>query len=445
MTNACNQKLALFGGPKTITLPPGDIFTWPIITQEDEDAVLDVLRKRAMSGTELTKQFEAEFKAWNGTKYALGYCNGTAALHAALWACGVGPGDEIICPSITYWASAVPALSQGAAVNFADIDPETLCIDPNDIEHRICKRTKAIMVVHYAAYPADMDPIMAIARKHNIKVIEDVSHAQGALYKGRMCDAIGDIGAMSLMSGKSLAIGEASMVVTNDRLLYERCVAFGHYERTGLASNYNVADKQVTDTSLTPFAGLPLGGFKHRMHQMSSACGRVQLKHYPQRMAEIQKAMNYFWDLLEGVPGIGSRRPAKDSGSTKGGWYAAKGRYYPEQLGGLTCERFCQAVTAEGFSTGTGTNKPLHLHNVFHTGDSLNAGKPTMIAFTERDVRQGPGTLPVSENIHLYTFRPPWFFKYNEEIIREYADAFRKVALNADKILAADKEAAGKK
>ncbi|HOG51325.1 MAG TPA: DegT/DnrJ/EryC1/StrS family aminotransferase, partial [Lentisphaeria bacterium] len=189
MTNACNQKLALFGGPKTITLPPGDIFTWPIITQEDEDAVLDVLRKRAMSGTELTKQFEAEFKAWNGTKYALGYCNGTAALHAALWACGVGPGDEIICPSITYWASAVPALSQGAAVNFADIDPETLCIDPNDIEHRICKRTKAIMVVHYAAYPADMDPIMAIARKHNIKVIEDVSHAQGALYKGRMCGA----------------------------------------------------------------------------------------------------------------------------------------------------------------------------------------------------------------------------------------------------------------
>jgi hypothetical protein len=154
--------------------------------------------------------------------------------------------------------------------------------------------------------------------------------------------------------------------------------------------------------------------------------------------------MNYFWDLLEGVPGIGSRRPAKDSGSDKGGWYAAKGRYYPEQLGGLTCERFCQAVTAEGFSTSPGTNKPLHLHNVFHQGDSLNAGKPTMIAFTERDVRQGPGTLPVSENIHLYTFRPPWFFKYDENIIREYADAFRKVALHADQILAAD-QAAGQK
>ena len=102
-----------------------------------------------------------------------------------MFGCGVGVGDEIISPSVTYWASCLPAFSLGATVVFADIDPDTLCIDPNDIEHRITERTKAIVAVHYCGHPADMDPIMEIARRHNIKVIEDVSHAHGGRYKGR--------------------------------------------------------------------------------------------------------------------------------------------------------------------------------------------------------------------------------------------------------------------
>lgn len=161
-----------------------------------------------MSDTDITKKFEREFAEWQGTQFALGFCNGTASLHAAMYGCGVGVGDEIICPSVTYWASALPCFSLGATVSFADIDPVTLCLDPNDLEHRITKRTKAIVVVHYLGYPADMDEIVAIARKHGVKVIEDVSHAQGGLYKGRKLGTIGDVGAMSLMTGKSFAIGE---------------------------------------------------------------------------------------------------------------------------------------------------------------------------------------------------------------------------------------------
>lgn len=434
--SAAKSKLALFGGPKTVTKDAGDAFRWPIVTKEDEDAVLDVVRRGAMSGTDITKQFEREFADWMGMKYALGYCNGTAALLGAMWACGLGAGDEMICPSMTYWASCTAALSLGAAVNFADIDPDSLCIDADDIEHRIGPRTKAIMVVHYTGYPCDMDKIMRIARKHKVKVIEDVSHAQGSLYKGRLCGTIGDIAAMSMMAGKSFAIGEAGMVVTNNRLLYERCIAYGHYERTGVASNYNKADKQVTDAGLTQYAGVPLGGAKHRMCQTSSAMGRVQLKYYPKRIQEITKAMNYFWDLLEGVPGLRAQRPPKKSGSTMGGWYNCRGLYRSKELGGLPMARFCEAVRAEGVGwCHPGANFPLHLHPVFHTADIFNMGKPTMISFGQRDVRQGPGTLPVAESIAEIAFGIPWFKKFRPAIIKEYAKAYRKVAENYKELL----------
>ncbi|PID57706.1 hypothetical protein CSB45_05590 [candidate division KSB3 bacterium] len=427
--NEEHSRLALRGGSKHVRSDPGEMFTWPIVTEEDEQAVLDVLRQRKMSATDITKQFEREFAEWMGAAYALGTCNGSAGLLAAMWACGVGAGDEIICPSMTYWASALPALSLGAAVHFADIDPETLCLDPKDIEHRICEKTKAIVVVHYAGHPCDMDRILPIARKYGIKVIEDVSHAQGSLYKGRICGTLGDIGVMSLMTGKSFAVGEAGMSVTNDRHLYERCVAFGHYERTGAFSRFNPPDKQVTDPELAEYAGVPLGGCKHRMNQSCSAMGRVQLKYYPERINEIQKSLNYFWDLLEGLPGIKPHRPAKDLGrTTMGGWYYPQGLYRAEELGGLSCEKFCEAVRAEGVSNCyPGGNDPLHLHPVFHRADVFNMGKPTMLAFGQRDVRQGKGALPVSERIHEISVSIPWFKHYRSAIIEEYAGAFRKV------------------
>lgn len=433
-TMKTSEKLAILGGPKAITKDPGDIFKWPIITREDEEAALDVLRRGAMSRTEITKQFEQEIAEWMGMKYALAYCNGTAALHGAMWACGVGVGDEIIAPSLTYWATALPALSLGATINFADCLPDTLCIDPNDIEHRISEDTKAIVVVHYCAYPAEMDEIMAIAEKHNVKVIEDVSHAQGGLYKGRMTGTIGHVAAFSLMAGKSLVAGEGGMLVTNDRDIYERAIAFGHYERTGIRTDWSSDPGSITNPELKKFAGMPLGGYKHRMHQISSAVGRVQLKYYPERIKEIQKAMNRFWDLLEGTPGIKAHRPPKDSGSTMGGWYAAAGLYRPEELDGLPIEKFCKAVTAEGFEVEPGLNSPMHLHPMLHEADIYGHGKPTVIANAKRDVRQGPGSLPVTESIPKRAFEIPWFKHDYPEIIEEYANAFRKVAEHADEL-----------
>ncbi|MGB9717038.1 MAG: DegT/DnrJ/EryC1/StrS family aminotransferase [Thermoproteota archaeon] len=202
------SSLALLGGSKTVRSEPGDIFAWPIITREVEEAVLEVLRAGKMSDVDVTQKFEEEFAQWLGVEYALAHNTGTAALHSAMFGIGIGKGDEVICPSITYWASCLQVYSLGGTVVFADIDPETLCIDPMDIEHWITPRTKAIMVVHYLGMPADMDAIMKIAERNGLMVIEDCSHAHGALYKGRMVGTFGDVAGFSLMSGKSLACGE---------------------------------------------------------------------------------------------------------------------------------------------------------------------------------------------------------------------------------------------
>lgn len=417
--------LAIHGGPKAVQTEAGDIFRWPIITEEDEQAALVVLRAGKMSGTDVTMEFEREFAEWHGSRFALAHNTGTAALHTAMFGCGVGHGDEILCPSLTYWASALPALSLGATVVYTEVEADTLCIDPADIERRITPRTKAIVAVHYCAHPCDMDPIMEIANRHGVKVIEDVSHAHGGRYKGRLLGTIGHAAAMSIMSGKSLACGEGGFLLTEDPLIYQRAIAFGHYERHAA----------LEDPELRQFAGLPLGGQKYRMHQLSSAVGRVQLRHYLERMEEIQRAMNYFWDQLEGVPGVQAHRPARGSGSTMGGWYAAKGIYRAEELGGLDIHRFCEAVRAEGVGTRPGANLLMHLHPMLNTADIYGHGKPTRIANSPVDVRQPAGSLPVTESMPERVYGIPWFKHFRPQIIEEHALAFRKVAERADTLL----------
>lgn len=413
------EQLALKGGPKAIDFcPPKELFHWPIITSEDEEAVLDVLRKNTMSGTDITEQFEREFAQWQQRKYAVAYCNGTLSLQAAMFASGLGAGDEIICPSKTYWASCIQAVNFGASVVFADIEEETLCLDPEDLERCIGPNTKVIMVVHYLSSPAKIDRIMEIARKHNIKVIEDVSHAQGGYYKGQKLGTFGDIAAMSLMSGKSFAAGEMGILVTDDRECYERAMAYSHYERNN--QNY------IRETEyLKKYYHMPLGGMKGRVNQMSAAQARVQLKYYDERCAEIRKAMNYFLDLIEGVPGIRTVRANEKEGSNNAGFYASHARYLSAELGGLPLSLFCQALRAEGVAVHPGANLPLHSHPYFRDFDLMRLGKPSRIAFSQRDVRELDGALKVTEKIELFSL--PWFKKFLPEYIEKYAEAIKKI------------------
>lgn len=431
----CLMLLACNGGEKAIANEPEQLFHWPIVTDEDITAVTDVLKAGIMSGTNITKEFEKEMAQWMGMKYALAFPNGTTSIYAGLWALGIGAGDEVICPSNTYWASAAPAMSLLASVNFCDIDRHTLCIDPNDLEKRIGPNTKAIVAVHYAGHPAPMDEILAIAKKHNLKVLEDVSHAQGSLYKGKLCGTMGDVGCMSMMAGKSFAIGEGGMLVTNNREIYERAISFAHYERTGVKTKWNTAPGEITLDYLKHFAGLPLGAIKGRMNQTCSAMGRVQLKYYPERIKEIQAAINYFWSKLEGVPGLRPHRPDMWPNSTCGGWYYAQGLYFEEELGGLTSDKFTKAINAEGIANcAPGGNNPLHIHPFFYESDVYHLGKPTAVAFGQRDVRRAPEDLPVSYRIHDICISIPWFKHLDKPMIEKYAEAFKKVIENADQV-----------
>lgn len=426
------SKLALLGGEKAVKeRTPDALYKWPINTPEVEEVALDVIRRNKFSGTDITEQFEKEFAEWIGAKHALAFCNGTMSLHAAMFAAGVGVGDEIICTTKTYWASITAAYSLGATPVFCNILPN-LSMDPDDFERRITPRTKAVMVVHYSALPADMDRIMEIARRHNIIVIEDVSHAQGGLYKGRRLGTIGDIGAMSMMSGKSLSAGECGVLVTNDRKYYERAIAFAHYDR-------NNSDYILESEDLKGYTGLPFGGLKGRANQLCTAIARVRIKDYDERCVTIRKAMNYFWDLLEGLPGIRAIRVDESTGSNMAGWYSPHGEYHPEELGGLSVERFTEAIRAEGSRSYAGGNFCLHTHKLFNDCNVFHTEKPTRIAFTDRDVRLDDKSCDLS--LTRYCFSVPWFKQFNEEYkkwIELHASAFRKVIENYKDLLEGD-------
>ena len=425
------SKLALLGGEKTVKINASEeMFHWPIVNQAMKDAVIKVLEDGTMSDLEISKEFETGFAKWHGMKYGLAQSCGTAALHAAMYGVELGVGDELICPSITYWASCTQALNLGASVVFADIEPDTLCLDPDDFERKITERTKAVVVVHYLAHPADMDRIMEIARKHDIKVIEDCSHSHGTLYKGKLTGTFGDVSGFSCMSGKSFAIGEGGMMMTNDREIFERAILFGLYSR----------HDEIQNEELQAKTALPSGGFKYRMHQMSAAVGLEQLKKYPAEMAEIDKVFNYFWDNLEDVEGLGSHRP-KDSGSTKGGWYIPVGLYEAEKFGGLSCKRFCEAIQAEGVPfVINGVNAPLHKHLLFNTIDVYGHGRPTNSAHLPVGVenREDIKELPVASKLKDRIFQLPYMKHFDQELLDQYIAAFKKVCENYAELLDGD-------
>ena len=422
-------KLAITGGTPVLKAQDEGLFHWPIVNDAMRAAQAQVLETGNMSGTDIARRFEASFASWQERKYALSHNNGTNALNAAMFAVGLGPGDEIICTSVTYWASCTGALALGAAVVFCDIDPDTLQMDPASLEAHITPRTKAIMVVHYMAHPAPMDEIMAIARKHGLKVIEDVSHAQGGHYKGRKLGTFGDAAAMSLMSCKSFAIGEGGMLVTDDAEIFKRAVVFGHYDR--------IIDV-CTDEEMEGPKNIPWGGLKNRMHQTSAAIGLEQLKKHDAEIAEIDRAMKYFWKGISDIPGISMIYP-KEEGSDKAGWYASRFLYDAAAFGGISNVTFCEALNAEacgGFSFGC--NMPLHFSSVFFDVDIYGHGRPTASAFLPAgvDIRAETGALPNAERVNMRVLGEPWFKHDDHAKIDPYIEVVRKVAANVGELQA---------
>lgn len=411
--------LAILGGERAVASSPPDLFAWPLMSEEDEAAAIELLRKPNFADSESVEALEKEFSQWLGARYALTCNSGTSAIEAAMFACGVGPGTEVIVPSLTHWASALPAFRLGAIVVFADIVPLTLNIDPASVSRLITTRTRAIVAVHQHGRPCDMDSLTALAKLHSVAVIEDASQALGSRYKDRKIGNIGDVAAFSI-NGKAISAGEGGMLMTNDRAFFERALAWGH--------DHRFASVNVRDPHLRRFAGLPLGWTTSRMHNLSAALARVQLRHLEGRMEIVNTAMNLFWDRLEGVPGIIPHRPPPQEGSTMGCWYRPLAFYKSEELDGLGLDRFADAVRAEGVECSllSDFRRPLHLHaRLREEGNGGLPGAPEVRCRCDDRLQN-------TENVKAFTV--PRFSKLDPSSIEKHAEAFAKVACNHKKL-----------
>lgn len=427
-----SEQLAIRGGDPVVTRECPDFGTWPIVTHEEEEAILEVLRNRSMSSTDITFELEKEYAAWEGSEFALAANSGTAALHCAMYGMGVGRGDEVITPTWTFWATHTQLLNLGATPVFCDIEPDTLCADPADIERRITPRTKAIIIVHIGGYPADMDAIMAVANRHGLKVLEDYSHSHASTWKGRKVGSIAHVGAASIMSEKPLATGEGGMLNTNDRDIYERAIMFGHGDHFSMVQN----------PELTKYAQVPWGGYKYRMHQMTSAMARVQLRRFDEYRMPGVNAMARFFGQLADIPGFGCNFALNDPDRTTGASYWQMVILGDEIIDRVPNSVIAEAIRAEGASAGAGGYFCHHLAPFWNECDVYNDGKPTRIAFTDRDVRQGPGDCPVAEQIVNHLIQVPRMIRYDEAYIDQLAGAYRKVLTNLDQLegLTSDEE-----
>jgi dTDP-4-amino-4,6-dideoxygalactose transaminase len=407
-----NNKLAIFGGPKSVTLHEPGAFSWPQYDREESEAVQRVMTMPDYRFYEEAYSLEREIRELLGVEYALPMINGTASIHSALFALGIKAGDEVIVPSFTYWASVMPVLSCNGTPVFAESDPQTLNIDPKDIERKITPKTKAIVVVHLCGLPCAMDEIMAVAGKHGIKVIEDCAHCHDAAYKGKKIGTIGDIGCFSYQATKLMPGIEGGMMVTGNREYYERAVALGHYERlAGLPQDSGYKKYQHT-----------CFGYKYRIHPLSAAILRPQLKKYDELNRQRDENLEYLDQALDTINGV---EAIKTPVHVKRNYYCYRVKYKAEELGGLDIEKFIAALQAEGLEVGKERYVLMHRQPVFHED---NTGFPWM---AKDKIIPAPVRLPVTEKLYGQLLSLPTFPQASKELVKQYIEGFRKVSANA--------------
>jgi dTDP-4-amino-4,6-dideoxygalactose transaminase len=266
-----NKELALLGGPPVRS---GSLSTWPHFSEDEINRVVEVLRSGKVSywtGLE-SRAFEREFAAHCHVDYAICVANGTVALELALHACGIGPGDEVIVPPRTFMASVSCVVMRGAVPIFADIDPVSQTVTAETIRAVLTPRTRAVIAVHLGGWPCEMDPIVALARKRGLAVIEDCAQAHGALYRGRPVGSLGDVAAFSFCQDKIMTTGgEGGMLVTNRRDVWERAWSYRDHGRSCHALHgreHPPGFRWILDSF----------GTNWRMSEMQAAIGRIQLR-----------------------------------------------------------------------------------------------------------------------------------------------------------------------
>ncbi|HEU4759050.1 MAG TPA: DegT/DnrJ/EryC1/StrS family aminotransferase, partial [Dehalococcoidia bacterium] len=353
------EELAIHGGPKVRERP---FPPWPLLDDDDVTAVAEVLRSGRL--TQLTggtvAAFEEAFAAWHGVRHCVATSSGTTAIHVALAALDIGPGDEVIVPAHTFIASATPVLHQRATPVFADVDPQTYCLSPQSVAERITGRTKAIVAVHLNGHPADLDPLLALAQPRGIAVVEDAAQAHGALYKGRKVGTIGRLGCFSFWEDKIMTTGgEGGAVIKGDDALAERLRRLRHH-----GEGPSPGERQHFHLEL---------GYNYRMTAMQAATGLVQLRRLDEYLEARRRNAAYLSERLGELDRI---EPPFVAPYAVHSYYKYICRLHPES--GISIAEFVRAVAAEGVPISRRYPTPLPQQPVFR--EASYGGAPCPVA-----------------------------------------------------------------
>lgn len=332
---------------------------WPSFTEEEANAARDVIlsnRVNYWTGQEC-REFEKEFAAWAGAQYAVALANGTLALDLALVALGIGSGDEVIVTSRTFLASASSIVNAGAVPVFADVDADSQNITAETIARVLTPKTRAIIAVHLAGWPCDMDPIMALAQQHNLYVIEDCAQAHGAQYKGRAVGTIGHVGAWSFCQDKIMTTGgEGGMVTTNDESLWRTMWSYKDHGKSyeAVYEREHPAGFRWLHESF---------GTNWRLTEMQAAIGRIQLRRMPQwqqqRLANAQR----IWQAAAGCPAL---RVPEVPADIRHAAYKCYVFVRPELLAeGWDRDRIMAEINALGVPCYSGSCSEIYLEKAF--------------------------------------------------------------------------------
>src|SRR5579872_5457023 len=430
--------LAINGGSRTV--PEGRTRLWPQITEAERAAVLRVLDSRILSGAHAPEivSLEREFAQYSGAKHCLSSNSGTAALHMAVAAAEIGPGDEVITSAFTFLASALAVLHHNAIPIFADIDPVTYNISPREIERKITPRTRAIMPVHIHGLPADLDQIRAIAHKHNLIVIEDAAQAHGATYKSQKVGSIGDMGAFSVQSSKNLSAGEGGLFVTNSDDLYERANRVRQFGEEAAESTTAGLDPLHPLDDLRDYNAVTIG-WMYRTTSLTAALARCQLARLDHYNGNAKRNAEYLTGRLASIDLVTAPSVPADRTSV---YHKYRVRLHPERLeAGLDPKRFrnavMQSLRQEGVETVLWQVSPVPSQVLFQQQVGYGKGCPWSCQKSEVQYRNEdyPETVRLLENSVVIGSQSAPLAGQDIELMHCYAEAFEKVLADRDTLI----------
>jgi len=390
------QTLAINGGsPVRETLLP---YGRQTVDEADIDAVVEVLRSDWLTTGPKVAKFEEDFAERVGVEHAVSFTSGTAALHAAAFAAGLKSGDEAITTPMTFAATANCILYQNATPIFADVSPDTLNLDPEDVESKINPQVRAIFAVDYAGHPADLDAVIELAKRKGLLVIEDACHALGAEYRGRSVGGIADMTVFSFHPVKHITTGEGGMVTTNDSKLAETLRRFRNH---GISS-----DAQQRQSAGQWHYEMVLLGFNYRLPDIACALGIEQLKKLDAGLARRREIAARYTAAFSRIPGI---IPPAVRAEVNPAWHLYPIRLEPAALRSDRAQ-FFRALRAENIGVNV-HYIPVHLHPYYR----------------ERFGYRG-GEFPLAEDAYSRLISLPMFHGMTERDAEDVIDAVRKVA-----------------